>query len=208
MQIHLIRHGKTRANEQKLYCGATDLPLSEKGVAELLKLKKQELYPGCMGEQRRAFCAATSPVLPDIFFTSGFMRAEQTLDLLYGSVYRTTLPQFAEYHFGDFEMKSYEMLKDQSDYQAWITDETGQVCCPGGDSKQEFTHRIIEGYKLLIENAQKEKDLFVVSHGGVIASIMEYLFPNTRNFYEWQPKPGRGYSLIYASGRLQLYKPI
>ena len=31
MSIYLIRHGKTEANEKHLYCGSTDLPLSEKG---------------------------------------------------------------------------------------------------------------------------------------------------------------------------------
>ena len=35
MSIYLIRHGKTRANEQRRYCGSTDLPLSEGGRAEL-----------------------------------------------------------------------------------------------------------------------------------------------------------------------------
>ena len=35
MTIYLIRHGKTEANEKHLYCGSTDLPLSEAGKAEL-----------------------------------------------------------------------------------------------------------------------------------------------------------------------------
>ena len=36
MTIYLIRHGKTEANERRLYCGSTDLPLSEGGRAELM----------------------------------------------------------------------------------------------------------------------------------------------------------------------------
>ena len=39
MTIYLIRHGKTEANEKHLYCGSTDLPLSETGKEELCKLK-------------------------------------------------------------------------------------------------------------------------------------------------------------------------
>lgn len=35
MTIYLIRHGKTEANEKRLYCGITDLPLSEAGRDEL-----------------------------------------------------------------------------------------------------------------------------------------------------------------------------
>ena len=34
MRIYLIRHGKTEANERRLYCGSTDLPLSRQGAAE------------------------------------------------------------------------------------------------------------------------------------------------------------------------------
>ena len=33
--VFLIRHGKTEANEKHLYCGSTDIPLSEAGVEEL-----------------------------------------------------------------------------------------------------------------------------------------------------------------------------
>lgn len=190
IEIHLIRHGKTKANEQKLYCGATDLPLSENGISELMDLKMQGIYPPNA----------------DLYFTSGLIRTEQTLNLLYGSVHRATLPQFTEYHFGEFEMKSYELLKEQSNYQAWITDES--VPCPGGDSKQDFNKRILKGFELLTENLKHEKILFAVCHGGVISCIMEYLFPNTRNFYEWQPKPGRGYTLVYSSNKLQFYKSI
>ena len=35
MIIYLIRHGKTRANEKHLYCGSTDLSLSDAGKEEL-----------------------------------------------------------------------------------------------------------------------------------------------------------------------------
>ena len=42
-EIYLIRHGSTEANERHLYCGASDLPLSERGRRELEVLKP--LYP-------------------------------------------------------------------------------------------------------------------------------------------------------------------
>ncbi|MCL2202434.1 MAG: histidine phosphatase family protein [Defluviitaleaceae bacterium] len=188
IKIHLIRHGKTPANEQKLYCGATDLPLSDAGIIELVELKEKGIYPKCA----------------DFYFTSGLMRTEQTLDLLYGSVPRVAIPQLAEFNFGSFEMKSYEMLKEQDDYQAWITDEAGGVSCPGGENRQDFTRRVLQGFEMLTEKWQG--DLFVVCHGGVIVSIMAHLFPNTKNFYEWQPQPGRGYSIVPDG--LKLYQPI
>jgi len=181
MAIHLIRHGKTMANEQKLYCGSTDLPLSEAGGQEISEFCKQDIYP----------------LLPDdcLYFTSGLQRTELTLDLIYGSVPRVALVQMAEINFGQFEMKSYEMLKARDDYQAWIMDEKGTVACPGGESKQIFMSRVLEGYKQLEVKARMGADILLVCHGGVIASLMEHLFPGTRNFYGWQPAPGRGYTV-------------
>jgi alpha-ribazole phosphatase len=192
LEIHLIRHGKTIANEKNLYCGQTDLPLSESGTAELTALKEQGLYP------KHA----------DLYFTSGLLRTEQTLDLLHNDVHRDALPQLAEFHFGEFEMKSYEELKEQIDYQTWITDETGLVACPGGECKQKFTSRVLEGLKMITQSARKGKDLVVVCHGGTITCIMEHLYPNSRNFYEWQPNPGRGYTLFYSFFGFGNYKPI
>jgi len=220
MTIHLLRHGKTLANEKKLYCGHTDLPLSENGKLELIALKSQNIYPSAA----------------DIFFTSGLIRTGQTLDILYGqsenkaaSVHlsggsqditphetcaflqrRTAVPAIAEYNFGQFEMKSYEDLKEQDDYQAWITDETGDVPCPGGESKNQVQKRVMEGYFHITEVMRQagHKSAIVACHGGTIVSIMEHLFPNTKNFYEWQPQPGRGYSLTYTGDGQCIYNPL
>ena len=193
MKIHLIRHGKTLANEKKLYCGQTDLPLSENGTEEIIRLKNQGIYPSA-----------------DIFYTSGLIRSEQTVDIIYGEVFRKAISDIAEFKFGLFEMKSYEELKDQEDYQAWITDETGNFQCPQGESKKQFEKRVIGGYNSIISEVSQSADcsVFVSCHGGVIVCIMEYLMPNIKNFYEWQPEPGRGYTLVYDSGKLKMYNKI
>ena len=186
MVIHLIRHGKTMANERRLYCGSTDLPLSEGGVDELAAFKAEGIYP-------RA----------DLYFTSGLLRTEQTLDIIYGPVDRRAVAGIAEYKFGLFEMKSYEELKTREDYQAWITDEHGLVECPHGENKRQFEKRVIEGYGYIVGEIRSSgcDSAFISCHGGVIACIMEYLMPGERNFYEWQPKPGRGYTLIFEAVR-------
>jgi len=194
MEIHLIRHGRTQENENRLYCGQTDFPLSESGAEELATFRNQGIYP--------------PPA--DLFFTSGLLRTEQTLDILYGKVCRIHVPGIAEYKFGLFEMKSYDELKYREDYQAWITDETGDAECPDGESKNRFVRRVVEGYSGIIDKVLQSgsASAFVSCHGGAIACIMENLYPNTQNFYEWQPKPGRGYTLTYISGRLHIYKKI
>ncbi|MCL2422024.1 MAG: histidine phosphatase family protein [Defluviitaleaceae bacterium] len=174
--IHLIRHGKTEANEKRLYCGYTDLPLSELGRLEISEIASQDIYPSDVKQ----------------LFTSGLTRTEETLDIIYGTVPRKRIPSLMEYNFGQFEMHSYEQLKAQEDYQAWIMDTTDAVACPGGESKKQFNKRIIAGFNEIMTMGETA---LVVCHGGVIACIMEHLWPGTKNFYEWQPAPGRGYTL-------------
>ena len=188
MEIHIIRHGKTAANEKRLYCGHTDLPLSEGGIAQ--------------------FATRGYPQNIDLFFTSGLLRTVQTIECIYGPVPMQAITELAEFNFGQFEMKSYEDLKDRSDYQAWITDETGLVPCPGGECKQEFMRRVLAGYDMLLEKSKQTRAVLLATHGGVIACLMEHLFPGRRNFYEWQPPPGGGYTLSYSKGKLHGYNKI
>ena len=193
MTLHFLRHGKTSANEKQLYYGQTDLPLSPGGADELRLLKKQNIYPRT-----------------DLVFTSGLIRAEQTADIVCGNVHRSVVPELAELSFGLFEMKSHDELKDRDDYQAWVADETGEVECPHGESRSDFRRRVMLGFNTVLDETYRAgvESSFIVCHSGVVAHIMERLFPGTRSFYEWLPKPGRGYTTVYASDKPQIYYEI
>lgn len=170
--LYLIRHGCTEANEKKLYCGSTDVPLSEEGVEGLKKIHYQA-PKDC------------------IFITSGMERTRQTLHCLFGDVPYITDPRFREIDFGAFEMKSYEELKDDPDYQEWISGDNDQNVPPEGESGIQLKKRVIEG---LLELQKESRDVVLIAHGGVIASIMAYLFPEEKkDRYTWQPGSGRGY---------------
>lgn len=170
MTIYLIRHGKTEANEHHLYCGSTDLPLSETGKEELQKLHY------CFKNVR--------------FLTSGMKRTNETLHILFGDVPFDADPRFREVDFGGFEMHSYEELKDTPDYQAWLTGDNDANIPPNGESGVQMKHRVLEAFSEIHE------DTCIITHGGVIAAIMEHLFPDeNKNRYEWQPKNGCGYAI-------------
>lgn len=170
--VYLIRHGRTEANEKKLYCGSTDLPLSKAGTEELKNVSYQ--------------VPETS-----IFFISGMKRTEQTLKLLFGEVPYRIDSRFREVDFGIFEMKSYEELKEQEDYLQWITGENEKNVPPKGESGVQMKARVMEAFS---ELSSFREPVVLVTHGGVIASIMEELFPlEGKNRYQWQPKPGYGY---------------
>lgn len=193
MTIHLIRHGHTEANAQKRYCGRTDIPLSPDGVARLLALGAQGIYPPA--------CA---------FYTSGMLRARQTLALLYGDVEATPLWELAEYDFGAFEMRRHEELLPDAAYIAWISDEGGEVACPGGESRLLYAQRVTRGFAHLLADMGKKglRSSAVVAHGGTIVHIMSSLFPDEKDFYAWQPLPGHGYTLRRGPNGFFTYQPI
>ena len=170
MTIYLIRHGKTEANEKRLYCGRTDLPLSEKGREELFQIHYE--------------------IKNVRFLTSGMRRTDETLKILFGEVPFDTDPRFREVDFGVFEMHSYEQLKDNPAYQIWCTGDNEANIPPNGESGLQMKQRVLEAF------SEIKEDTVLVCHGGVIAAIMEHLFPQeNKTRYDWQPKNGCGYMI-------------
>ena len=170
MTIYLIRHGRTEANDNWLYCGSTDLSLSERGREEL-----QQLYYDISGCQ---------------FLTSGMRRTNETLQILFGDVPYREEPRFREVDFGIFEMQSYYAIKDTPEFQTWVTGDNDANVPPGGESGLQMQQRVLEAFSEIRE------DTVLIAHGGVIAAIMDHLFPEENKYrYDWQPDNGKGYCL-------------
>ena len=175
MIIYLIRHGKTEANEKWLYCGSTDLPLSEKGREEL-----RRIYYDIRNVR---------------FLTSGMKRTNETLHILFGDAHYEEDSRFREVDFGIFEMHSYSELKDTPDYQVWCTGDNEANVPPNGESGLQMKQRVMEAF------LEIKEDTVIVCHGGVIAAIMEYLFPEEyKTRYDWQPRNGYGYAIAFQEG--------
>lgn len=174
MTIYLIRHGKTEANEKWLYCGSTDLPLSENGRGELYQLHYD--------------------IKNVRFLTSGMKRTNETLKILFGDVPYEEDPRFREVDFGIFEMHSYEELKETAAYQAWLAGDNEVNIPPKGESGLQMKQRVLEAF------SEIKEDTVLICHGGVIAAIMANLFPvENKTRYDWQPGNGCGYR-IYDNG--------
>lgn len=184
--ICLIRHGKTGANVRHLYHGSTDLELCEEGEQELFS--RRRTFPG---EWK--------------FITSGMKRTEQTLKILFGDVPHAADPRFREMDFGEFEMRSYQELKDEPDYQRWISGDNASNRTPGGESGRIMERRVLEGFVDLMNSTQ---DIVLVTHGGPITAIMAHLFPGEeKNRYQWQPSCGGGYVLTFDADGWN-YRPL
>ena len=179
MTILLIRHGKTVANEQHLYCGSTDLSLSDAGREEL-RGREVDVPDSCR------------------YYSSGMKRANETLELLFGEVSYEKEHQLREVAFGSFEMKSYDMLKEDPEYLAWITGDNMANTPPGGESGNAMTARVVAAFEAI---AARQENAVIVTHGGVIAAVMAWLFPEeNKNRYQWQSANGGGYQLTWEEG--------
>lgn len=197
-KIVLIRHGITTGNVQKLYYGKTDVPLADKGIAELKELAAKDIYP-------RSDTAE--------YYTSGMLRTEQTLELVYGKQEHGVIEKLQELNFGIFEMKSYQELEGNPEYERWIYAEDESIPPPEGESIMNFKNRIREGFEellvkhellmLKLRNQEEEAMSICVCHGGVISGILNQIWPDRYDyFYSWIPDPGHGYVLTMEDGKI------
>lgn len=193
-RILLLRHGSTEANEKFLYCGRTDISLTDKGKKDLLEKSKHY--------QKRLDLYQKSDAVNVKYFTSGMKRTNETVEILFNTRNYVCLPSVQEINFGIYEMKSYEELKDRPDYKEWISGDYYSNVPKDGESGNQMKERVLSAFdKLSNELAAEPEDMtyVLVCHGGVIAAVMEHLFPDEdKNLYEWQPKRGCGYLLTYS----------
>ena len=188
--IIILRHGKTEAGEKWLYCGSTDLPLSEGGKAGLTELKNTYGYPDVSGYD---------------FYTTGMLRTNETLNILYGDVPYESVPALREMDFGIFEMRNYDELKDIPEYVSWLNDPEN-VRVPGGGSSPEMKARVLSAFS---DIAAKGRDSVIVMHGGPISAIMDSLFPNeNKSRIDWQPDAGCGYEILFEDGEPVSYRAV
>lgn len=175
--LQIVRHSLTEANERRLYCGSTDLPLSDAGRA--LALSRRGALPECA-----------------LTVTSGMRRANETLLMMTGRRPDRALPGLREMAFGPFELRGYDELKDREDYRRWIDGAE----CPGVETREAFRRRVLAAGEALLR--LDAPSALAVCHGGVIAALMAEWFPGAgRHFYQWQPGPCAGYRVEVRSGR-------
>lgn len=176
MKVILIRHGMTEGNYNKRYIGVTDEDLRDTKCLE-------GKYPECNS-------VVSSPM----------KRCVQTAQFIYPGKPIEICGNLRECDFGDFENKSYEDLKGNTDYQKWL-DSNGAIPFPNGEAHEDFVKRCAEGFFEMIKG--KTDDTAFVIHGGSIMAVMQALFGG--GFYDYQVKNGEGYSFDYDCDKKYAY---
>lgn len=186
IKIWLIRHGMTEGNLKGRYIGRTDEHLCQEGKKALSELS----YP-----------------VPDGLFISPMIRCRETAEILFPGKKFRIMDQLSETDFGDFENKNYRELAGNPDYQAWI-DSGGNLPFPGGESREAFRERTLEGFQKVIAICSGEnlQSAALIVHGGTIMTLMEAWGRPERDFYSWHVKNGHCYmtetdETLWQSGR-------
>ena len=173
MEFILVRHGKTEYNERRQYCGALDPDLSDLGRQEL---------------ERSDIKTFLEQHTPDMVFCSPMQRTLQTAAILLDGkdVPLVAVPELREIDFGDFEGRSYEDLKDDPAYRAWL-DTNCEGPIPGGDFPDVFRDDVAVCFESLLETCRTERveRALVVSHGGVLGTILERFAEPEKHWYDY-----------------------
>lgn len=157
MKLILVRHGETTGNSEIRYWGATDVPLSEHGLAQARKLAGR--FSG------QEF---------DAVYCSEMKRAVSTLEeILRGrSISHTKCAELKELNFGLLEgYTAGEIRSAYPDFYAQWVQWDANMAFPGGESVEDFRARIGLFEKKLA--AEKDsKTVLVVAHAGTLRMLM------------------------------------
>jgi alpha-ribazole phosphatase len=176
--IHLIRHGATLANEEGKYIGRTDLPLTPGAIAELEDLREEGIYPSV-----------------GMVYSSPLSRCIKTATTIYPGKQLIAVENLMEYDFGEFEGKSDPELDSREDYRTWRAGRT--TTATGGEDMKTFEQRVYSSLVQIVGNMM-ENDCYeaaVVTHGGVIMTLLGLCGLPQRQRVEWITENGKGYTI-------------
>jgi len=181
MKVYLIRHARTDANEKGQYVGRIDIPISDDG--------------------RKAAESLTPFADVKKVYVSPMIRTKETAGILFPNSQVVLNEGLKELDFGHFEGKSYEDMKDDPKYTKWV-DNGALEACPGGEDPIDFGTRVYKALMEILEEAQEngEDTIYVVTHGGVIMSLIYQLQGCEGQLFDYMSKNCGGWSFEVSEG--------
>ncbi len=177
--IYLFRHGITKGNLNAQYIGRTDYPLTMDSISRLRKIKATEHYPEV-----------------NAVFTSPLRRAVESAKIMFPQNEPIVINDFTEYSFGEFEERTAEELKDNSDFLEWLRGDMN-ARPPFGESNAEFMHRICAAFEKVVDGLIKTgtETSAIVCHAGVLMTILACYGLPEAPMAHWQMDAGYGFKL-------------
>ena len=170
--LYLVRHGETDWNRERRIQGSTDIPLNAIG-------REQAATTGRLLARRQWDAIISSP-LSRAFETASIIAAETGLPV------PTTVDELVERNYGDAE----GMTGTEIDARYPAGTEV-----PGRETRDAVTARVLPAL-LAIAESHPGESVIVVSHGGVIRSILNEI------------EPGRGANELIRNGSVHSFRHV
>jgi len=169
-----LRHGETAYNaDGNKYCGRTDIPLTEKGMAQANRMK-----------------ALLKDYSFDQVFSSPLIRARTTAEIAAGNKDLVqTDDRLIEVDFGQWEGKSSEEFRaeDPDSWNNWLSDPAAFRAGNTGENASQVLERLNGFYQELMDKYDGQT-ILVVGHNGVnrlfMASQLEMPLRNYRKIVQ------------------------
>ena len=178
-KIYLIRHGLYEGSSEGKYIGHSDVPLTEEGIRQLRDLKETYEYPEV-----------------DAVLSGPLDRCLQTAKILYPDLQPLIFDNLIEYDFGEFEGQTADELKSDPAFTAWLSGGSDAEA-PFGESNAAFQKRVCRCFYDIVNGIIKAgtQRVAIVTHGGVIMTIMQMFAIPELPMHEWLTPCGCGYIL-------------
>lgn len=170
MNLFFARHGETDWNRQKRIQGSADTDLNESGVAQAALLAQH---------------LETNGIRPERIYTSRQKRALQTAQIAADTLGVACVVRdgLEEIHFGLWEGLTWAQVEERypQEFTAWYENRRYQRT-PMGESYQDLLDRLLPSLRSLVKEETEaarsgphSHSLLLVTHSGVIMSLMAYL---------------------------------
>lgn len=158
-----VRHGLSRGNKEKVYCGQQDIELNEQGL-EQGRLVSEYIYK-------------TYKV--QAIYTSALCRTKQTVAKLIEltGIRSMALKELNERCVGVWEGHGNDYIKEHWPKDFALNQENSYLFTPkGGESYEQVYDRAVKGLKQIIKECDNKNGVVVIaSHGGVMRIIESYM---------------------------------
>ena len=178
-KIHLIRHGIAEGAAEGRYIGHTDVPLTKSGERQLRDMKRDFEYPYVQA----VLC-------------SPLRRCIRTAEILYPDLKPLIFDGLIEYDFGEFEGQTAEELQSDPAFAQWLAG-GAEAEAPFGESNRAFQKRVTAAFYEIVNGIIKTDadSVAVITHGGVIMTVMEAFALPQAPMNAWLTPNGCGYTL-------------
>jgi alpha-ribazole phosphatase len=161
VKIHLIRHGETDGNVEKRHQNSLT-PLNENGLNQAAQVSEK-----------------LKNIKFSAIYSSPFKRTLQTAEEIakyHNHLELKKVHNLHERHFGDFVgLTKKEILAIMPDINEQFEKHKSNWKAPNGESMREVQERALNALKEIAEKHPEDENIAVISHGGVILTILSHI---------------------------------